>query len=127
MGLPKYTVHIGIRGDSGFRPMYIDMVARMLKYFDLLQDEKPNSLLGLTLRTEKELREESVDGWYGAVMSIKQCLSPTQRDLPSNWDWVRALERGYDESWYKHLWSGKTGTDKTLHKGYTPVGVPLLF
>ena len=81
MRLPKYTAHIGIRGDSGFRFMYIDMTSRTLKYFDLLQDEKLNNLLGLTLCTEKEL---SKDGWYGAVMSNKQCLSPTERDLPSN-------------------------------------------
>ena len=55
MRLPKYTAHIGIRGDSGFRTMYIDIAARMLKYFGLLQDEKPNILLGLTLCTEKAL------------------------------------------------------------------------
>ena len=95
--------------------MYIDIATRMFKYFDLLQDEKPNSLLRLTLCPEKELWEDGVDGWYGAVMNIKQCLMPTQRDLPSNWDWVSALERGYDESWYKDLWSGNTGT-KTLDK-----------
>ena len=113
MEVPKYTPQIGIRGDSGFRPMYVDMVARTLKYFDLLEEEKGNSLLGLTLQTEKELWEEGADGWYGAVINIKRSLASTDKDLPRNWDWVRALERGYDQGWYKHLWSGKVGT-KTL-------------
>ena len=62
IGFTRNTPLLGIRGGTGMRPLYMDAISRALNYFEVIAQEKASSLLGITLRTERELLAEGHDG-----------------------------------------------------------------
>ena len=57
MGATRFEPVLGIRGDSGEFPLYVEGLARALRYRNKQEQEDVNSLLGIALKTQKEMAE----------------------------------------------------------------------
>ena len=58
--------------------MYIDALSRVLNYLEVIEHERPSSLLGITLQTERELLSEGHDGWLNELLMLKKGLQKEQ-------------------------------------------------
>ena len=102
--IAKHAPLLGIRGDTGVRPLYVpvDALSRALNYWETLQQKKPSSLLGLTEQPERELWK---DGWLGGIQNLVKILGHGQTRNKRK----TLLEDNYDFNWYRHLWADKEG------------------
>ena len=96
IGFAKHTPLLGIRGDTGIRPLYVDVLSRALNDLEVIEQEKPSSLLGITL-TQQDLLAEGHDGWLAGLNAIK---GGTDERPMAGKCWKRTLEAGYDTNWY---------------------------
>ena len=74
VGFAKHTPLLAIRENTGFRPFYIDALTRALNYWEGLNEEKRDSLIGLAIRTEQELWTEGWKGWYLGIPNLEKVL-----------------------------------------------------
>ena len=51
-------------------PLYAESVARSIVYLQKLEKEDPESLLGITLRTQEQLAQCGVECWLGSIRAI---------------------------------------------------------
>ena len=66
---------VALRGDTGFRPLYIDILSRCLKYLEVLENELSGSLLGIALSIEIELYKDGYNGWYAGIVAARKELT----------------------------------------------------
>ena len=120
MGAPRHTPFLSLRGDSGVYPLYIEGLARAIEYYYLVSQSHPESLLGMTLKTQRQLTASGVSCWMNTIQSIRDALNLTEEnEIPSKTTIVERLRLDYDTQWYTDLWTPKaSGRLSTRLKWY---------
>ena len=75
MGAPRFAPVLGIKGDSGEYPLYIEGLARAMKFRDKIELEDTGSLLGAALQTQKELMECNQECWLLTIQQVGDKLT----------------------------------------------------
>ena len=118
MGLPRNAPILAIRGDSGVYPLYIETIARTIQYYEHLTLSPPMSLLGITLKTQKQLADRQQPSWLGTVrVLINQIEGPAVATMDKA-STIDKLKHQYDQHWYEHLWGKKSQKASAKLKWY---------
>ena len=108
MGAPRRTPFLSLRGDSGVYPLYIEGVARALDYYAILCQNHSDSLLCMTLKTQRQMADSGIPCWMSTVRQIHHKLHITEEEGPlSKADLVEKLRSDYNHSWFTDLWRPK--------------------
>ena len=105
MGAPRFAPIVGIRGDSGEFPLYLEGLARALKYKNKLNNEEDESLLGLARRTQEDMAEHREECWLSTLTAAKQEITRTNlgKTVTDKAEIVEILKSDYKRHWQKTL------------------------
>ena len=105
MGAPRFAPVLGIRGDSGEFPLYIEGLARALRFRNKLELEDEASLLGAALNTQKELAGCDQECWLLAIQQVEQKIASLNegRKAEDKAQIIQLLRRDYKRNWQKEL------------------------
>ena len=105
MGLPRMAPMVAIRGDSGVWPLYMEGIARSIMYWQKLELKEPDSLLGITLKTQKQMAESRIDCWLGTLQTvIREAVGHDNVTKILKSDVLEALQEDFEKGWYNSLW-----------------------
>ena len=105
MGAPRFAPIIGIRGDSGEFPLYLEGLARALKYKNKIDTEENESLLGLACRTQEDMAEHQEDCWLSTLTAVEQEITQANagKAVADKAEIINVLKDDYKRQWQKTL------------------------
>ena len=105
MGAPRYALVIGIRGDSGEFPLYLEGLARALKYKSKIDTKDNESLLGLARRTQEDMAEHQEDCWLSTLRAVEQeiTLVNAGKAVADKTEMITVMKDDYKRQWRKTL------------------------
>ena len=102
MGAPRFAPVLGIRGDSGEYPLYIEGLARP---FVFLEKEDKGSLLGAALQTQKELVGCDQECWLLTIQEVEDKITNLNsgKKTGNKAEIIKILRNDYKKNWRKEL------------------------
>ena len=97
MGLPRTAPILAIRGDSGVYPLYIETIARTIQYYEHLASAPKTSLLGIMLKTQKQLADSQQPSWIGTVRELQSQLGEPKVGVLDKATIVEKLQDQYNQ------------------------------
>ena len=100
MGAPRFAPVLGIRGDSGEYPLYIEGLARAMKFRNKIELEDTAAL-----QTHKELMECNQECWLLTIQQVEDKLTCLKagRLTGDKAELVKLLRKDYEQNWRKEL------------------------
>jgi hypothetical protein len=111
------TDNLGVYGELGIFPLYIDALDRMLKYWTHIESGSPNIILKDAFRCSQKLHNNGVPTWFTFALNVKNSLFKFSNGLsPSKIEHTQTkkiLKKRYKKFW-KHQIMDDTQT-KSQH------------
>jgi len=116
LGVSRHTDNLGVYGELGLFPLYIDAIERMLKYWMFIDNHSENNLLKEAYRFSESLDEKS--SWMQFARNIYHLtghtsnsshISLTYRTISSI---TKYLRRSYKLWWHDNIFSDSQNKSK---------------
>ncbi len=118
--VPSKTTNLGVYGELGIYPLYIDAVTHLLKYWNFIENRSPNLLVQDALKCSKELHMKGTKTWYTFALHIKQAMLSNQSNVaPTDYEIIsvkRKLKQRYINFWRKNLYNDKGSKSENGNK-----------
>jgi len=105
--VPTKTTNLGVYGELGIYPLYIDAVIHLLKYWSFIETKSPNPLVQDALNCSKEMHMKGTHTWYSFAWHLKQAILPYQSNAaPTDYEIItikRKLKARYTNFWRNSL------------------------
>jgi hypothetical protein len=108
LGVGTKTDTLGVYGELGLCPLYIDAIDRMLKYWLFIEEQSPNIILQAAYKCSQNLHNDNTFSWYSFALKLKKIIlhenctgtAPSKHEISLI---KRRLTSRYAQFWRKSL------------------------
>ena len=105
MGAPRFAPILGIRGDTGEYPLYVEGLARALRFRNILEQEDSSSLLRAGFKTQEELASCGQECWFLTLQTVEDRITTLNggKKAEDKAEMVEMLRKDYNRNWQTKL------------------------